>query len=128
MKSPAGGWVFRCFFFFFFFVGEKHKKKTKKKPKKQKQKNKQESIPRDALFITHWPQALDAPGSEVIHELRIGRRRTAKMIFDAAEKRREVIFAHAQIVVMFRRRDGIALGLQTILIHFLENRLARCPW
>src|SRR5262249_5428986 len=60
-----------------------------------------------------------------MHQLRIVGGRPAKMIADAPEQRGEIVFSHAQFVVMIRRRD-FTTGFQAILIHLFENRLLWC--
>lgn len=95
-------------------------------PDQQKQQadhDEKKAISRHAFFVAHWAQPLDAASGEVIDELRIGSGRRTKMVFDAAKQRGEVIFAHAQIVVMLSCHR-LALRLQTLLVHFLENGFA----
>ena len=98
--------------------------KQAEQQQEQRGGKKNEAVARDALFVAQWPQAMHAAGGEIIHETRIRGRRAAQMIAQAMPERGQIVFAHAEFVVMIRRL-GFVAGLERLMIYFLENRFAR---
>src|SRR5215468_6626891 len=54
-----------------------------------------ETVAGDAFFVAHGAEALDAAGGEIADQFGIGGGGAAKMVFQAAEQRGEIIFADA---------------------------------
>ena len=76
---------------------------------KQHDDEQDEAVARDAFFVAHRAQSVDAAGSEIIHEARIVRRRAAKMIAQAMPQRGQIVFADAEFVVAVAR---VGFGLE----------------
>ena len=92
--------------------------------RKQKRHKENKTIAGHTLFVTQRAQALDSAGGEIVHELGIGGGRPAEMIANAAEQRRQIVFAHSEVIVMFRGRN-LTTRLETVLVHFFENGFLR---
>ena len=76
---------------------------------KQNDDEQDEAVARDALFVAHRAQAVDAAGGEIIHEARIVRRRAAEMVAQSVPQRGQVVFADAEFVVAVAR---VGFGLE----------------
>ena len=73
-----------------------------------------EAVAGDALLVAHRAQAVDAAGGEIVHEARIRGGRAAKMVAQAVPQRGQIVFAHAEFVVMvgrIRPRRALAAAL-----------------
>ena len=81
------------------------------------------TVARHALLVTQRTQAVDPAGGQIVDEPGIAGRRAAKMIAQAAPQRRQVVFAHAQLVEKLGFRVLSARG-ELGVMNFLKNRSA----
>src|SRR5262249_13718550 len=75
-----------------------HKKDIVDSPKNEKQKacRGNDAIAGDTLFVTHRAQALNAPGGQVVDQLRVVGGRALEMILQPAPRSAQIEFAEIQ--------------------------------
>ena len=90
---------------------------------KQDDHEEDEAVARHAFLIAQRPQSLDPARRQVAHQLRVGRGRPPKMAPEAPQQGEQVVFSHAQLIIVLRGGACLAPPLQQVMADFLEDRL-----
>src|SRR6185369_1282160 len=111
------------------------KQDNSEQQEKQSAREKNEPVAGHPFFISQRPQSLHSASRQVIHQPRIARGRSAKMITNPIPQRRQIIFADAELVITVRRcllgrwdRFGLDLFEDRFLGFWLRRRNGSGLW